>query len=114
MKPYEPLERDLQRNVTQWLDELTAKGAKIFYFKTHGSRFQKAGLPDIVGSFWGIFVGMELKREHIAAKLSPLQGAVAIQIDKSLAKYYLVYNKETFDEAIKDVYYHYQRGTKTK
>ena len=32
-----------------------------FWFKTHGSAYQVAGLPDIIGCYRGRFVGLEVK-----------------------------------------------------
>ena len=32
-----------------------------FAYKTHGSAFQQAGLPDVVGCYVGIFFGIEVK-----------------------------------------------------
>ncbi len=43
----------------QILDTLRKRGG--VWFKTHGSAYQVAGLPDIIGCYRGRFVGMEIK-----------------------------------------------------
>lgn len=49
-------EARLQRAIQ---DELKRVGA--FVFKVHGSEYMMAGLPDIVGCYRGIFIGVEVK-----------------------------------------------------
>ena len=50
-------ESKLQRDIREAL-ELEFGG---FFFKTHGSMFQIAGLPDLVGVSHGCFIGVEVK-----------------------------------------------------
>jgi Holliday junction resolvase len=49
-------EARLQRKIQ---DELKRLGA--FVFKTHGSEHQMTGLPDIIGCYRGMFIGIEVK-----------------------------------------------------
>lgn len=97
-------EHHIQKEVGKRLDALIKQGLPIWYFKTHGSRFQTAGIPDIIGCFWGVFVGIELKANKPTAKLSRLQSAIAISISKAHGRFYIVWNIDTFNEAIKDVF----------
>lgn len=56
MKP--PLERTIVKNA---LTKLRARGG--FWIKIHGSPFQLAGIPDIIGCYRGRFIAFEVKRE---------------------------------------------------
>ncbi len=49
-------EKNFERKVKKYLDSIDA-----YHFKIWGGGFQKAGLPDIICSNNGIFVGIELK-----------------------------------------------------
>jgi Holliday junction resolvase len=51
-KPETKLSEDTQ-------DRLNAEDG--WWFKVHGSPFQKAGVPDIIGCYRGLFVAIELK-----------------------------------------------------
>jgi Holliday junction resolvase len=53
-----PLERAI---VKQTLTKLRARGG--FWIKVHGSPFQLAGIPDILGCYRGRFIAFEVKRE---------------------------------------------------
>jgi Holliday junction resolvase len=46
----------LVRRIMDWLE---ASGG--WWMKVHGSPFQKAGVPDIIGCYKGRFVGIEVK-----------------------------------------------------
>lgn len=67
------------RAIKAYLDEIGA-----FHFKVHGSEFQQAGLPDIIGSYQGRFFGFEVKNEKGKATklqlctLAEIQGAGGI------------------------------------
>ena len=52
-----PAERSIVNSISRWL-----KSEKIWHFKVHGSAFQRAGIPDIVGCCRGRFFGLEAKR----------------------------------------------------
>lgn len=53
-----PLERTIVKETLRWLN---LRGG--FWFKVHGSAFQMAGIPDIVGCYKGRFVAFEVKRD---------------------------------------------------
>jgi len=52
-----PAERSIVNSISRWL-----KSEKIWHFKVHGSAFQRAGIPDIVGCCRGRFFALEVKR----------------------------------------------------
>lgn len=43
------------------LKDLKLRGG--FWYKTHGSPYQRVGIPDIIGCFNGRMVGIEVKRK---------------------------------------------------
>lgn len=43
------------------MQQLKSSGG--FWFKTHGSPMQLAGIPDIIGCFKGRFIAFEVKRD---------------------------------------------------
>jgi hypothetical protein len=47
----------LCKKILDWMNAQT----HTFFFKTHGSGFLQAGIPDLVGSIWGNSVVMEIK-----------------------------------------------------
>jgi hypothetical protein len=64
--------------VKRLLKHLRDKGA--FAFKLHGSMFQMAGLPDVVGCYQGFFFGFECKRPgNTASKLQEYVGRQIVQ-----------------------------------
>jgi hypothetical protein len=62
-----PLESTVVKNI---LIYLRARGG--FWVKIHGSPFQVAGIPDILGCYQGRFCAFEVKRD-ITGRPSPLQ-----------------------------------------
>jgi hypothetical protein len=62
-----PLEK---KTVNDTLKMLRSRGG--FWFKVHGSPYQLAGLPDIIGTYHGRFVSFEVKRDA-AGKATELQ-----------------------------------------
>ena len=54
-----------------------------FLFKTHGGPYQKAGIPDLVGSINGVFVGIEVKNPEDLEKVTKLQEITIGEINKS-------------------------------
>lgn len=51
------LESTIVKNMLHYLDKLP----NSFWYKTHGGNFQMAGLPDIIGCYQGLFIGIEVK-----------------------------------------------------
>lgn len=62
-----PLERAV---VKKTLLQLRARGG--FWIKIHGSPFQIAGIPDILGCYRGRFIAFEVKRDA-SGRPTPLQ-----------------------------------------
>jgi len=48
------------RLVKQTLKVLRGQGG--WWIKTHGGPFQESGLPDIIGSYCGLFISFEVKQ----------------------------------------------------
>lgn len=66
------LEKTVVKNIRKALDE----NYPGFYFKTHGSMYQMVGLPDIIGCYKGVFIGIEVKTPEYKHKLSKAQKRV--------------------------------------
>jgi penicillin-binding protein-related factor A (putative recombinase) len=62
--------------VKKTLEKLRLRGG--FWFKIHGTPFQLAGIPDIIGCYHGRFIAFEAKRDS-KGRPTPLQ---AFQIKK--------------------------------
>lgn len=60
-------EKLFETKVCKFLKDLK----KTWFFKVHGSMFQKSGVPDIIGVVNGTFIALELKAEN--GKPSALQ-----------------------------------------
>ena len=74
-----PLEKVIVGQIMAWLKEAGYK----FIYKTHGSAYQTAGLPDIVViDRNGRFVGLECKRPMVG-RLTMLQASVLNKIAES-------------------------------
>lgn len=71
-----------------------------FIFKTHGDLYSKAGMPDLVGTYQGRFVGIEVKKpgEH----LRPLQRVMLRRISAAKGGAFYVINLEQLIEQIKE------------
>lgn len=61
-KPAKKHESDVVDDIKAFLDRF---GARIWYFKSHGGRFQIPGLPDIIGLVDGRLFAIEVKRPYI-------------------------------------------------
>ena len=44
-----------------------------FWFKVHGSAFQEAGLPDLLGCVTGLYIGIEVKAPGKISEVTPIQ-----------------------------------------
>lgn len=71
--------------------------------KIHGNAYQHAGIPDIIGSIYGRFVGLEVKTDE--GHVSRIQELEGLEIKKSEGIYGVVTSPE---EAIKLVQSHLQ------
>lgn len=63
------------------LSALKSKGG--FWFKVHGSAFQRAGIPDIVGCYRGQFVALEVKTPKDVDKVSEVQKVMMLRIERA-------------------------------
>lgn len=77
---------------------LKQKGA--YFIKTHGDRFSKVGVPDLIVCYKGLFIGIELKAPN--GKPSELQLYNLREIEKSGGISYLLYPKY-FEKFKKDL-----------
>lgn len=77
---------------------LKQKGA--YFIKTHGDRFSKVGVPDLIVCYKGLFIGIELKASN--GKASELQLYNLREIEKSGGISYLLYPKD-FEKFKKDL-----------
>ena len=77
---------------------LKQKGA--YFIKTHGDRFSKVGVPDLIVCYKGLFIGIELKAPN--GKPSELQLYNLREIEKSGGIPYLLYPKD-FEKFKKDL-----------
>lgn len=61
-----------------------------FAFKTHGSEYQMAGLPDILCCYRGYYFGFETKNPESRDDVSPIQAHVHDRIERSGGRVYVV------------------------
>lgn len=64
-------ETKLQRRVQKFLDSLRSTGLPIWWYKTHGDGYAKAGIPDLCIVCCGCSLWIELKAGK--GKASPIQ-----------------------------------------
>lgn len=75
-----PLEKTIVNQIMKWLKEI---GGYAYCYKSHGSAYARAGLPDIVViDKHGRFVGLECKRPKVG-RLTVLQAKILNQIAES-------------------------------
>lgn len=80
-------ETKLQRKVQDYLKSIGA-----YEFKVHGSVYMKAGIPDIIACYKGLFIGIECKVGK--NKMSDLQISHKHQIEKAGGIHILAYSLE--------------------
>lgn len=80
-------ETKLQRKVQDYLKSIGA-----YEFKVHGSIYMKAGIPDIIACYKGLFIGIECKVGK--NKMSDLQISHKRQIEKAGGIHILAYSLE--------------------
>lgn len=76
-----PNEHDLRRKVNELLKLRMANG-ELWFAKIHGSRYQRAGVPDFIGCLDGLFFSIELKRSE-AHEPSPRQQVEMRRIERA-------------------------------
>lgn len=64
-------------------DGLKKAYPESFFFKSHGGSFQQSGLPDLMGTIDGIFIGIEVKTPDKKENVTKLQLHCLDQITKA-------------------------------
>lgn len=72
------------------MDQLEVEGG--WWVKIHGSAFQQAGIPDILGCYTGLFIAIEVKCPGEVPTL--LQGHCMKLLKKAGARVGVAYNVE--------------------
>lgn len=90
-----PEEKNFENRIKSFLKE-----NNIWFVKFFANGFTKSGVPDLLCSIKGRFVGIEVKAEK--GKPSPLQIYNKEQIEKSGGIAYILYPKD-FEDFKKDV-----------
>ena len=80
-------EKNFENKIKAYLKSIGA-----YFIKTHGDRFSKVGVPDIIACVNGHFVAVEVKAEN--GKPSELQLYHLEQIRKSCGHSFLLYPKD--------------------
>lgn len=70
-------EKKVENKIKKYLDSLGA-----YYLKVHGSAYQPAGVPDVLASINGKFVGIEVKKP-VGGVVSDLQKHHILKIKNS-------------------------------
>ena len=89
-------ETKLQKQVQKYL-----KSIGCYEFKVHGSAYMKAGIPDIICCYKGLFIGIETKVGR--NKMSPLQEIHKKEIIEAGGIHILAYNLEDVEKIIKSL-----------
>ena len=80
-------ETKLQKKIQKYLREIGC-----YEFKVHGSQYMKAGIPDIICCYKGLFIGIETKVGK--NKMSKLQEEHKKEIEKAGGIHILAYSLE--------------------
>ena len=78
-------ETKLQKKIQKYLREIGC-----YEFKVHGSQYMKAGIPDIICCYKGLFIGIETKVGK--NKMSKLQEEHKKEIEKAGGIHILAYS----------------------
>lgn len=76
-----------------------------FYFKSHGGAYQRAGLPDILGTHQGRFIGIEIKCPGQEDTLTDLQKKTIDQINRAGGVAFMATSPQQIDEVLKEEFY---------
>lgn len=95
-------EKTIENKIKAWLKQQPC--LDVFFFKVHGSPYQLRGLPDIVGNVRRFAFYMEIKQP--GKKLTPLQLARRMEIEKTGAYYAVVHSLEEAKDFIKKIREH--------
>ena len=89
-------ETNLQKKVQAYLISLGA-----YEFKVHGSIYMKAGIPDIISCYKGLFIAIECKVDK--NKMSEVQKAHKEMIEKAGGIHICAYNLDDVKKVLKDL-----------
>jgi len=89
------------RITTQIIKALKKRGG--WWVKIHGSAFQSAGIPDIIGCYRGILVALEVKTPDTAKNVSERQRHVMSRIRQAGGVPRVVTSAKAALEVIRDV-----------
>lgn len=74
------VEKDIVEKIKKALGE---KYPRAFVYKTHGSGFQRAGLPDLMGCIDGTMIAIEVKQPGREDTLTRIQQVTLKQLHKA-------------------------------
>lgn len=82
-------------NIKRKLDRmLKSFGPDLWYFSPQAGPYGSAGIPDRVVCVRGTFIGVECKADA-SKKITPLQDACRLKIEKAGGVYFLVYDADS-------------------
>ena len=91
-----PSERSIVGAISRWLTR-----QKIWHMKVHGSAYQRAGIPDIIGCARGRFFGLEVKRP--GERPTKIQRYELAKLDKAGAITGVVRSVEDAQEVLRKI-----------
>lgn len=89
-------ETKLQKKIQKYLQEIGC-----YEFKVHGSQYMKAGIPDIICCYKGLFIGIETKVGK--NKMSKIQEKHKEEIEQSGGIHILAYSLEDVKQILKKI-----------
>ncbi len=93
-----PIETNIKNTILKYLNSLP----KTWAYKTHGGRFSRTGLPDIVCCLNGHFFAFEVKRPD-GGETTKLQDFTLRKISEAGGKSYVVTSVKQVREIVKKV-----------
>ena len=99
MKELPPQERSVKAALDRKLKSL---GHRVWYFSPNAGPYGARGVPDRIICANGVFVGIECKASE-KKKPTALQKKCMDNIERAGGYAFLVYNKESIDEAIEKI-----------
>lgn len=94
---------ELLEQCVAYLNNAKKNGLKIWWFKVHGSNWQKPGIPDILMCCNGRFVGLEMKADGDYA--STVQQGVIAQIHQAQGRCYIIRDAMELENVLKENYF---------
>lgn len=93
-------ESRLVKKIKDYLNSLD----NSFFYKTHGNRFQQAGISDLIGCLNGTFVAIEVKTESNKSGVTRLQASFLNTIEKCKGVSFVASSLEDVKERISLLY----------